>query len=271
MSGDVTDYRDIFINDRPMMDMRAPVEFNKGAFPNAVNFPLMTDSERQRVGLCYKQHGQEAAIMLGHQLVADKTKSERILAWAEFARANPTGCLYCFRGGLRSQIDYPRVAGGYKAMRTFLMDTVDQAVAQCDFVLISGMTGTGKTEVITQLNNGLDLEAYANHRGSSFGKHATDQPSGIDFENRLAIDVLKKRAKGVEQFVLEDESRLIGCCALPLPLYQSMQHFSIVWLEDSMTGRVERILRDYVIDLCAEFIAVHGEQGFVLFEERMLD
>jgi len=40
-------------------------------------------------------------------------------------------------------------------------------------------------------NNGLDLEAHANHRGSSFGKRLGGQPSNIDFENRLAIDILK--------------------------------------------------------------------------------
>lgn len=33
MLRDCTDYRDIFLNDRPMMDARAPVEFSHGAFP----------------------------------------------------------------------------------------------------------------------------------------------------------------------------------------------------------------------------------------------
>ncbi|KAB0483689.1 tRNA 2-selenouridine synthase [Pseudomonas reinekei] len=282
MSVDCTDYRDIFLNDRPMMDARAPIEFSKGAFPGVVNLPLMNDHERQRIGTCYKQQGQQAAIEMGHQLVSGAVKTERIQAWADFARAHPDGLLYCFRGGLRSQIvqqwlkdeagiDYPRVGGGYKAMRTFLLETVDEAVAQCDFVLLGGMTGTGKTEVLTQLSNGLDLEGYANHRGSSFGKRATGQPSNIDFENRLAVDVLKKRARGLEQFVLEDESRAVGSCALPLPLYQGMQQFPMVWLEDSLQGRVERILRDYVVDLCAEFMTVHGDQGFTLFSERLLE
>ncbi|MGE8153513.1 tRNA 2-selenouridine(34) synthase MnmH [Pseudomonas vancouverensis] len=282
MSVDCTDYRDIFLNDRPMMDARAPVEFRKGAFPGVVNLPLMNDLERQRVGTCYKQHGQQAAIELGHQLVSGEVKAQRIQAWADFARAHPDGLLYCFRGGLRSQItqqwlkseagiDYPRVGGGYKAMRSFLLDTLDQAVAQCDFVLLGGMTGTGKTEVLTQLDNAVDLEGHANHRGSSFGKRATGQPSNIDFENRLAVDLLKKRARGVGQFVLEDESRAVGSCALPLPLYQSMQTLPMVWLEDSLQGRIERILRDYVVDLCAEFIDVHGDEGFALFSERLLE
>jgi tRNA 2-selenouridine synthase len=279
---DITDYRDIFLNDRPMMDTRAPVEFSKGSFPGVINLPLMTDSEREQVGTCYKQRGQQAAIVLGHQLVCGEIKAERIQAWADFARAHPDGYLYCFRGGMRSQIaqqwlkdeagiDYPRVGGGYKAMRTFLLETLDQAVAQSDFVLLGGMTGTGKTDVLTRLSNGLDLEGHANHRGSSFGKRATGQPSNIDFENRLAVDVLKKRARGIEQFVLEDESRMVGGCALPLALYQGMQRFPMVWLEDSLQGRVERIQRDYVVNLCAEFIAVHGAEGFALFSERLLE
>ncbi|MEB0047045.1 MULTISPECIES: tRNA 2-selenouridine(34) synthase MnmH [unclassified Pseudomonas] len=281
MSMDFTDYRDIFLNDRPMMDARAPIEFVKGSFPGVVNLPLMSDNEREQIGTCYKQHGQQAAIALGQRLVSGEVKDRRIQAWVEFARANPEGYLYCFRGGLRSQIvqqwikeeagiDYPRIGGGYKSMRTFLLETVDQAVEQCDFVLLGGMTGTGKTEVLAQLSNGLDLEGHANHRGSSFGKRATGQPTNIDFENRLAVDVLKKRATGIEQFVLEDESRMVGSCALPLPLYQGMQGFAMVWLEDSVEGRVERILQDYVINLHAEFVALHGDQGFELYAERLI-
>ncbi|SDT94571.1 tRNA 2-selenouridine(34) synthase MnmH [Pseudomonas yamanorum] len=277
---DITDYRDIFLNDRPMMDTRAPIEFTKGAFPGVINLPLMTDDERERVGTCYKQQGQQAAIVLGHELVSGAIKAERIEHWARFAQAHPDGLLYCFRGGMRSQIaqqwlkteagiDYPRVGGGYKAMRTFLLDTVESATAQCDFVLLGGMTGTGKTEVLGQLNNALDLEGHANHRGSSFGKRATAQPSNIDFENRLAVDLLKKRAAGIEQFVVEDESRMIGSCALPLPLHKGMQGFPMVWLEDSVEGRVERILKDYVVDLCAEFVTVFGETGQELFAERL--
>ena len=282
MSIDVTDYRDIFLNDRPLMDARAPVEFHKGAFPGALNLPLMNDIERQRVGTCYKHHGQQAAIELGHQLVSGAVKAERLQAWAAFARAHPEGFLYCFRGGLRSQIvqqwlkseagiDYPRIGGGYKALRGFLIDTLESALTDCDFVLLGGMTGTGKTEVLVQLRNSVDLEGHANHRGSSFGKRATGQPSNIDFENRLAIDFLKKRAAGIDQFVLEDESRVVGSCALPLSLYQGMQQYPMVWLEDRFEQRVERILRDYVVDLSAEFQAVHGEEGFGRFSERLLD
>lgn len=281
MRDNCTDYRDLFLHDRPMMDTRAPIEFVKGAFPGVLNLPLMTDIERQKVGTCYKQQGQQAAIELGHQLVSGRSKAERIEAWASFAKAHPDGYLYCFRGGLRSQIvqqwlkseagiDYPRVVGGYKAMRNFLLNTTEQVVRECEFVLVGGMTGTGKTEVISQLDNAPDLEGHANHRGSSFGKRASAQPAQIDFENALAVDLLKRRAAGQQQFVLEDEARLIGRCSLPLPLYQGMQHYPLVWLEDSVENRVTRILQAYVVDLCAEFVALEGaEAGFATFAARL--
>ncbi|MDS9588947.1 MULTISPECIES: tRNA 2-selenouridine(34) synthase MnmH [unclassified Pseudomonas] len=282
MRPDCTDFRQLFLDDVPMMDMRAPVEFAKGAFPCAVNLPLMNDQERQKVGTCYKQKGQAEAIVLGHKLVSGEIKQARLEAWAKFAEDHPEGYLYCFRGGLRSHlvqkvlrdekgIHYPLVEGGYKAMRHFLLETTQQAVAQCDFVIVGGLTGTGKTDVLHLLDNALDLEGYANHRGSSFGKRATAQPAQIDFENRLAIDVLKKRARGIEQFVLEDEGRIVGSCTVPLELYQGMQQYPLVWLEDSLANRVERILRDYVIDLSAEFVTLHGEEdGRRLFAETLL-
>lgn len=274
-------FRDIFLHDVPLMDVRAPVEFSKGAFPGVINLPLMNDIERQKVGTSYKQEGQQAAIELGHKLVSGALKEARIEAWSSFARNNPHGFLYCFRGGLRSQItqqwlkdeagiQYPRVIGGYKAMRNFLIGITEQAVAECDFVLIGGLTGTGKTEVLQQLDNALDLEGHANHRGSSFGKHATPQPGQIDFENMLSIDILKKRARHLHQFVIEDEGRIVGSRAVPLELYRTMQAAPLVWLEDSFDGRVERILKDYVIDLCAEFISVQGiESGFGAYAERL--
>ena len=281
MRADTSNYRDLFLDNVPMMDARAPVEFAKGAFPGVVNLPLMTDEERELVGICYKQRGQQAAIELGHRLVGGAVKAARLDAWAAFAKAHPDGYLYCFRGGLRSQIvqqwlrdeagiAYPRVTGGYKAMRGFLLDTLDRAIAECDFLVLGGMTGTGKTEVLRRLDDALDLEGHANHRGSSFGKRVSGQPTQINFDNALAIDILRKRAAGHARFVVEDEGQAVGSCSLPPALYQGMQRHGLVWLEDSLENRKQRILRDYVIDLGAEFVAAHGpEQGQTLFAQRL--
>ena len=70
----------IFLEDVPLIDLRAPVEFKEGAFPTAVSLPLMTDEERARVGTCYKQEGQAAAIALGHQLVGGAVRAARMRA-----------------------------------------------------------------------------------------------------------------------------------------------------------------------------------------------
>lgn len=281
MRDNSADYRSILLSGLPLMDVRAPVEFHKGAFPGSHNLPLMNDLEREKVGTCYKQNGQQAAIELGHRLVGGPTRDERVAAWAEHAKANPEGYLYCFRGGLRSQItqqwlksdagiEYPRILGGYKALRSFLLDSLESAVSECELVLLGGLTGSGKTEVLAELENALDLEGHAHHRGSSFGRHATPQPTQIDFENALAINVLRLRAKGDEQFVLEDEGRTVGSRDIPVNLYRSMQERPLVWLEDSVESRVGRILKDYVTDLCAEFVMLLGpEQGFDAFAERL--
>ena len=283
MADNLTDFRHIFVHDVPMMDVRAPVEFGQGAFPGVVNHPLMNDDEREQVGTCYKQKGQDAAIALGHQLVSGANKQRRVEAWAAFAQAQPQGVLYCFRGGLRSQIvqqwlhseagiSYPRVVGGYKAMRTFLIETTQAAATQCGFYVLSGLTGTGKTEVLAALSNGGDLEAHANQRGSSFGTRIGGQPTQIDFENRLAIDFLKKRAQNQTVFVVEDEGRHVGRCAVPLTLRQRLEKVPLVCLDDSFEDRVERILRDYVVQQRADCVAALGEaDGAAVYFSKLLE
>jgi len=281
MTTTIVDHRALFLSGVPLMDVRAPVEFEQGAFPGACNLPLLDDAEREQVGTCYKRHGQQAAIALGHQLLSGDHRRSRIEAWARFARKHPDGVLYCFRGGLRSEItqrwlkdeagiDYPRVAGGYKAMRNFLLDTLRLAATEPGWVVVGGLTGTGKTDLILALDNGVDLEAHANHRGSSFGKRVLPQPPQIDFENRLAVDLLRRRAAGTAWFVAEDEGRNVGRCRVPEELAQRLRGAPLVWLEDGFEARVERILRDYVVDQRQDFERVHGpEHGFARFAEHL--
>ena len=278
---DTADYRSLFINDIPMMDMRAPAEFIHGAFPCAHSLPLMTDEERARVGICYKQQGQAAAIALGHQLVAGDLKAQRLALWSEFARRNPEGYLYCFRGGLRSQtvqqwlreqgIDYPLVRGGYKAMRRFLLEELERSLAWADIVLVSGKTGTGKTRVITRLERSVDLEGLAHHRGSTFGQLPQPQPSQIDFENALSIAFMKLLAGRQSRVYLEDEGRMIGRLSLPETLRERMAVSPMAVVEQSMAERVEVIIEDYVLDLGRRFTAVHGQPGTALHREKLQD
>ena len=278
---DTDDYLSLFLNDTPLLDVRAPVEFDKGSFPTAVNAPLMNDDERHRVGICYKEQGQDAAIELGHQLVSGDLKAQRIEAWRRFASAHPDGYLFCFRGGLRSRltqqwirdsgIDFPLVKGGYKALRRFLIDQLEALIDSAEFRIVSGRTGTGKTRVLNQLPNPVDLEGLANHRGSSFGREVTPQPSQIDFENRLAVAMLKAHHHIGGPIYLEDESRLVGRCALPHTLRERMAEAPLLILEQPIEERVRIIREDYVVKMAADYADRDGaEAGWAAFEDYLL-
>ncbi|WP_100637957.1 tRNA 2-selenouridine(34) synthase MnmH [Marinobacter salexigens] len=278
---DTDDYLSLFLNDIPLMDVRAPVEFAKGSFPQAVNAPLMNDEERHRVGICYKEKGQDAAISLGHQLVSGDIQAQRIEAWKRFIASHPEGYLFCFRGGLRSRltqqwirdagINYPLVIGGYKTLRRFLIDSLDELTESGDFRILSGRTGTGKTRVLQQLPNPVDLERLANHRGSSFGRQVTPQPSQIDFENRLAVAMLKAHHLKGGAIYLEDESRLVGRCALPDTLKERMAQAPLLILEQSLEDRVQIIREDYVVNMCADYKQRDGEEaGWLNFRDYLL-
>lgn len=270
-------YRQILYQQLPLLDLRAPAEFNRGAFSGSVNLPLMTDDERAAVGTCYKQQGQQAAITLGHQLVQAETKTVRVQAWHDFARANPQGMLYCARGGLRSQIaqqwlaeagvDYPRVKGGFKALRQAAMSVITEAANQ-PILLLAGPTGSGKTRLLQQLP-AVDLEALANHRGSAFGRKLAAQPPQIRFENDLASALLQVQAGHPPYLLLEDESLLIGQRSIPHDFYQAMQHSPIVLLDEPLSSRIEVILQDYIVDLLDEAITLHAEQGFNQFSSML--
>ena len=268
---DTADYRQLFLADTPMMDVRAPVEFAAGAFPGTVSLPLMTDEERAKVGTCYKQAGQAAAIELGHALVSGDTKAERVAAWKSFAQSHPTGYLYCFRGGLRSRtvqqwlheagVDYPLVTGGYKAMRRFLIDELARSLERTGIVLIGGRTGVGKTRVIDRLSHAVDLEGAANHRGSAFGHLVEPQPSQVDFENRITIALMKLVAGGCSQVYLEDEGQLIGRLSLPEALRRQMAQASLAIVDEPLESRVQAVLEDYIEDLGARFYKHFGDSG----------
>ena len=276
---DTEDYRDLFLSDAPLMDMRAPAEFVHGACPAATSLPLMTDEERASVGICYKRQGQAAAIELGHSIVSGAIREQRMARWLDFARAHPGGYLYCFRGGLRSRtvqrwlhevgVDYPLVRGGYKAMRRFLLEELERSARAADLVLIGGKTGTGKTRVIEALPRSVDLEGLARHRGSTFGQLLEAQPSQIDFENAISIALLKLLDTAQRRVYLEDEGRLIGRLALPQNLRERMSAAPMAVVEQTLEERVGTVIEDYVLDLGKRFAAAHGELGPALHRDKL--
>ena len=277
----IDDYRSLFLNDTPLLDVRAPIEYQQGAFPLAQNIPLMNDKERTDVGRCYKKAGQDAAIELGHQRVQGKIKLERVERWANFFKQHPHGILYCFRGGMRSKISqqwiydhtgiiYPRIKGGYKAMRRFLLDELEISAQHINPVILGGRTGAGKTVLLKKIKQKIDLEGLFHHRGSVFGKHVTPQPTQIDIENTLSIALLKLCHQGFSNIVLEDEGGNIGSRRTPECLVHKMQQSPIVLLETNIDERINITYQEYIIDDLREYQSFYGEQqGFQQWSNQL--
>ncbi|MFK5986996.1 MAG: tRNA 2-selenouridine(34) synthase MnmH [Pseudomonadota bacterium] len=269
----------LFTKNTPLMDVRAPIEFTEGAFPMASNYPLLNDLQRHEIGIKYKQAGQDEAIKLGLKLAGTTIKQQRIDSWSEFIRKNPDAYLYCFRGGLRSKttqqwlrnegINIPLIEGGYKAMRRYLLEQLEQQVSSFNFYILGGQTGTGKTEVLQHIKNSVDLEGLANHRGSSFGSYVKAQPSQINFENNLAIELLKKHQQQYNSIVLEDEGFLIGHRLVPKFLFEKMKQMPLIVLQRSIQERVSITLNDYIISNYQDYLSLYKDNANEVFKQDL--
>jgi tRNA 2-selenouridine synthase len=275
-------FDDLLLARRPLLDLRAPVEFARGSIPGAESLPLLEDDERARVGTRYKTVGPEAARLLGHQIVSGSVREQRMAGWCAWADAHPTGALYCFRGGQRSHVvqawlaaagrEVPLVAGGYKALRAHLLGRLDTLAADADAIVIGGRTGTGKTALIETLPRSLDLEGLARHRGSAFGRRVGGQPAPIDFENAVALRLLELAAEGDAPIVIEDESRNVGRLSVPPTLVETMAAAPVVLVDMPLVDRVEVTLDAYVVGACAEHQAAAGDAaGFDAFAAQLRD
>jgi len=283
MRADTSDYRQLFLQDIPMLDVRAPVEFAHGAFPSAVNIPLLDDAQREQIGKRYKHAGQDEAIRLGLELATPEIREQRLRDWSGFSAAHPQGYIYCFRGGLRSRttqqwlresgIDMPLVRGGYKAMRRFLIDELEISAAEVPLVCVGGLTGVGKTRALLKTRHHIDFEGLANHRGSAFGRDPLDrQPTVIDWENRVSIEFLKHRERFVRRpLLIEDEGRCIGRVNLPDYLYAAMLQAPRALLEASTGQRVRMIREDYIERNWPEYRQLHGDNAAAEFSRFVLD
>ena len=257
---DDLDLKKLFLASTPLIDVRAPVEFNDGSLPYSINLPIMNDQERTLVGTCYKEHGQAAAINLGHELVQGNVKQERIRTWANYLSANPETQIFCFRGGLRSQItcqwlkeagiERQPIEGGYKRMRRFLYSQIEEAPL-APLIRLSGLTGSGKTQVLKKIKNSIDLEKLASHRGSAFGENGV-QSSQIRFENELALGLIQVQ----DSFVIEDESAMIGKLTIPKRFFQHMRNSPMIILKSDEESRIKNIFEEYV--LASDFSSLHG-------------
>ena len=238
------------------IDLRSEIEFKKGSIPHSVNIPILNNDQFKKVGIEYKKNGSDAAIALGHSLVKGSLKENLIHHWTEHLKKNPECLLYCFRGGMRSEIAVKwlnecgvrvdRLKGGYKNFRNWVISQhLDVENYIKDWIIIGGLTGSGKTDFLRSFKESIDLERIANHRGSAFGIRDGGQPTQSNFENILTLDYLNHK---YEKLILEDESRTIGRAGLPEFWYQKMQSSKLVILEVEDDKRAENIYYEYVYD-----------------------
>lgn len=239
--------------ERPIIDVRAPKEFEQGHIPGAINIPLFTDEERAVVGTAYKRVSPEKALEKGLEFVGPK-----MAIWVKQVRKLTSGqgvLVHCWRGGMRSQsfahllnfagIQADTLDGGYKSYRTEVLEFANSA---SNLLVLSGATGVGKTEILHQLQTlgeqVLDLEGIAHHRGSVFGHLGMEkQPTSEQFQNNLYS--IYRTFDSNRRVWVEFESAVIGGCALPEQFFKKLHQSNIILITIGKEDRIQRILKDY--------------------------
>ena len=248
----------------PVIDVRSPSEFLQGHIPGAINIPLFDDLERKEVGTLYKQVNREAAIFAGLEFVGKKLAG---LAREGIQQAGKKKELlvHCWRGGMRSRsmawlfetagITCWLLEGGYKSYRRHVREQLDVPLT---LKVVGGKTGSGKTAILSQLSllgeQVIDLEALARHKGSAFGALGeAAQPTTEQFENELC-----RIAGGLDRrrrVWIEDESRNIGKCVIPLELYRQMREGETFFLDIPREERARHLVGAYASHPPEELIA----------------
>ena len=240
-------------NNELIIDVRAPIEFAKGHIVNAINIPLFEDIERAEIGTLYKQQGKDIAVNRGLEIVSPKLVP--FVNTVKSLSKNKKVYVYCFRGGMRSNsfawlmntsgLDATILEGGYKKYRNHVLNYFEK---DKKLVIIGGMTGSGKTDLIKQLANEnfqiIDLEGLASHKGSAFGtiNEEKQKPQQI-FENKLFHQLNLLDDKKI--IVVEDESQSIGCNKIPRGFWLQMKKAPIIKLEIPFEERVKKLVNDY--------------------------
>ncbi|HPH85056.1 MAG TPA: tRNA 2-selenouridine(34) synthase MnmH [Ferruginibacter sp.] len=247
----------------PVLDVRSPGEFNHAHIPGAYSLPLFTDEERKIVGTAYKQQGKQKAIKLGLDFFGVKMRDmveqvEAIIKARQTSNStneHPNRVLvHCWRGGMRSGavawlldlygFEVYTLVGGYKAFRNW---TLNQFENPYDGRIVGGFTGSGKTDILVQLQRlnepVIDLEGLAHHKGSAFGGIGQlPQPSQEMFENKLAwfLSLYTDRC-----FWLEDESQRIGVLNIPPAFWKTMRLMPVYFVDIPYENRLQYIMDAY--------------------------
>ena len=234
------------------LDIRSPREYLKGHATDSINIPLFNNKEFSNIGTIYKSKGKQEAIDKG-LLYASKSIL-RIIRKVDPYKAEYI-FVYCARGGMRSDgfawllhsLGYKvfKISGGYKSIRRHVLKGFN---LKNKIVVLGGGTGTGKTKILSHVSsmghNTIDLEAFANHRGSSFGDLGLNrQPTQQQFENDIYFKVI--RNLNASTIYIESESRKIGKLIIPLDLWKAMGAAEYINISMDIERRIVNLLNEY--------------------------
>ena len=238
----------------PVIDVRSPGEYDHAHIPGAISIPLFDNDERALVGTKYKNAGKDSAVLLGLDLVGPKlagfVKQSRKLN-----PQNKEVLVHCWRGGMRSGsfawllntagLTASTLVGGYKAYRNAVLSAFAEPR---NLIILGGKTGSGKTDILKELvrqgEQVIDLEGLAHHKGSTYGaigqlpQPATEQFENVIFSKWRTLDPGRR-------IWLEDESRNVGSCFIPMPLWQQMRAAPVAFLDVPKAVRVQRLVGEY--------------------------
>ncbi|HVF63846.1 MAG TPA: tRNA 2-selenouridine(34) synthase MnmH [Casimicrobiaceae bacterium] len=239
-----------------IIDVRSPAEYADDHVPGAVNYPVLDDDERARVGTLHVQHCAFEARKVGAALIT-RNIARIVTSWRDEPRSFAP-LVYCWRGGQRSralsivmrEIGWRAVqlAGGYRAYRRHVLAALDSLPQRFRFNVVCGLTGSGKSRLLAALAaegaQVLDLERLAAHRGSLLGDLPdAPQPSQKRFDS-LVLDALRRFDVSRPVYV-ESESRKIGRLQVPAALLQAMRGAHCVSVDLPLALRVGLLQQEY--------------------------
>ena len=240
-----------------IIDVRSPTEYADDHLPGAISMPVLDDAERARVGTIYTQVSPFIAKKVGAALIA-RNIAGHLEAALQDRPKHWRPLVYCWRGGMRSgamaqilsQVGWKvtQLAGGYKAYRRHVIESLETLLEQCRYVMVYGPTGSGNSRLLQALSSAgaqvLDLEQLARHRGSLLGMLPdAEQPSQKTFESGI-FDVLRMFDPARPVFV-EAESRKVGVLSLPDALLRGIREAPCLQIEAAYEMRVELLMEDY--------------------------
>ena len=262
------------------VDTRTPKEYEEATIPTAVNIPLFSNEERAIVGTIYSKIGKNEAIEKGMEFVSEHLPN----MLKEFNKyKNKKIIIFCWRGGMRSRsitalldslgFDVYQMKGGHKEFRRYVLRNLENYKLNSKLIVLNGLTGSGKTEILNKFDNSIDLEGLAQHRNSLLGAVGLNPRSQKMFDALLLKRL--KELKNEKYIFIEGEGRKIGDIILPLFLYNGMKKGINLLIECDINKRAERLVKEYgdhkeeLIKLLDKFNKLTSKKNILLLKNLL--